>query len=70
MNDEGLRRKILAVENALKVNQPDMKDGLDILSKVGGLRSVGWQALFSVRLRTQNPHRNFLSPYHQLGTVL
>ncbi|MBE0668970.1 MAG: nicotinate-nucleotide--dimethylbenzimidazole phosphoribosyltransferase [Anaerolineales bacterium] len=41
VNDEGLRRKILAVENALKVNQPDMKDGLDILSKVGGFEIGG-----------------------------
>ena len=41
VDDEGLRRKILAVENALKVNQPDMKDGLDILSKVGGFEIGG-----------------------------
>jgi len=41
VNDEGLRRKILAVENALKVNQPDTKDGLDILSKVGGFEIGG-----------------------------
>jgi len=41
VDDEGLRRKILAVENALKVNQPDMKDGLDILCKVGGFEIGG-----------------------------
>lgn len=41
VNDEGLRRKILAVENALKVNQPNVQDGLDILSKVGGFEIGG-----------------------------
>jgi nicotinate-nucleotide--dimethylbenzimidazole phosphoribosyltransferase len=41
VNDEGLRRKIRAVENALKVNQPAMNDGLDILSKVGGFEIGG-----------------------------
>lgn len=41
VNDEGLRRKILAVENALNVNQPNSQDGLDILSKVGGFEIGG-----------------------------
>lgn len=41
VNDEGLRRKISAVENALKINQPDPCDGLDILSKVGGFEIGG-----------------------------
>lgn len=41
VDDEGLRRKILAVENALMVNQPSAQDGLDILSKVGGFEIGG-----------------------------
>jgi len=41
VDDEGLRRKVAAVENALKVNQPDLNDGLDILSKVGGFEIGG-----------------------------
>jgi len=41
VDDEGLRRKILAVENALKVNQPNAQDGLDFLSKVGGFEIGG-----------------------------
>ena len=41
VDDEGLRRKALAVENALKINQPDPCDGLDILSKVGGFEIGG-----------------------------
>ena len=41
VDDEGLRRKALGVENALKINQPDPCDGLDILSKVGGFEIGG-----------------------------
>jgi nicotinate-nucleotide--dimethylbenzimidazole phosphoribosyltransferase len=41
VDDDGLRRKISAVENALKVNQPNPNDGLDILSKVGGFEIGG-----------------------------
>jgi nicotinate-nucleotide--dimethylbenzimidazole phosphoribosyltransferase len=41
VDNEGLRRKVLAVENALKVNRPDPQDGLDILSKVGGFEIGG-----------------------------
>lgn len=41
VDNEGLRRKITAVENALKVNRPDPQDGLDILSKVGGFEIGG-----------------------------
>ena len=41
VDDQGLERKIAAVENALKVNQPDSKDGIDILAKVGGFEIGG-----------------------------
>ena len=41
VDDEGLQRKVTAVENALKVNRPDPQDGLDILSKVGGFEIGG-----------------------------
>jgi nicotinate-nucleotide--dimethylbenzimidazole phosphoribosyltransferase len=41
VDDEGLHRKILAVEQALKINKPDKQDGLDILSKVGGFEIGG-----------------------------
>jgi len=36
VDDDGLDRKIDAIERALAVNKPDPKDGLDILAKVGG----------------------------------
>ena len=36
LTDEGLLRKQRAIEQAIKVNQPDREDILDVLSKVGG----------------------------------
>jgi nicotinate-nucleotide--dimethylbenzimidazole phosphoribosyltransferase len=41
VDDEGLKRKIDAIERALAVNKPDSKDGLDVLSKVGGFEIGG-----------------------------
>lgn len=41
VDDEGLKRKISAIESALKVNQPDPNDGLDVLAKVGGFEIAG-----------------------------
>ena len=41
VDDEGLKRKIDAIERALEVNKPDPKDGLDILAKVGGFEIAG-----------------------------
>ncbi len=41
VDDKGLQRKIEVVEKALKVNAPDVKDGLDVLSKVGGFEIGG-----------------------------
>jgi nicotinate-nucleotide--dimethylbenzimidazole phosphoribosyltransferase len=41
VDDAGLYKKVSAVERALKVNQPDPKDGLDVLAKVGGFEIGG-----------------------------
>ncbi|NPA91224.1 MAG: nicotinate-nucleotide--dimethylbenzimidazole phosphoribosyltransferase [Chloroflexi bacterium] len=41
VDDAGFYRKIAAVERALAVNRPDPKDGLDVLSKVGGFEIGG-----------------------------
>ena len=41
VDDDGLQRKISAVQRALDVNQPDAADGLDILTKVGGFEIAG-----------------------------
>ena len=41
VDDAGLKRKIDAIQRALSVNQPDPKDGLDVLAKVGGFEIGG-----------------------------
>lgn len=41
INDEVLARKQGAVARALEINKPDPGDGLDVLSKVGGLEIAG-----------------------------
>lgn len=41
VDDEGLKRKISAVERTLQINQPIPTDGLDLLSKVGGFEIGG-----------------------------
>jgi nicotinate-nucleotide--dimethylbenzimidazole phosphoribosyltransferase len=41
LDDAGLKRKIAVVEQALAVNQPDPRDPLDVLAKLGGLEIAG-----------------------------
>ena len=41
LSDEGLRRKIAAIEAGLRLHKPDPADALDVLSKVGGLDIAG-----------------------------
>ncbi len=41
LSDEGLVRKRQAIERALRVNEPDPDDVLDVLSKVGGFDIAG-----------------------------
>lgn len=41
LNDEELKRKVKVIEKALQVNRPDPEDGIDVLSKVGGLEIGG-----------------------------
>jgi nicotinate-nucleotide--dimethylbenzimidazole phosphoribosyltransferase len=41
VDDDGLKRKIDAIERALVFNRPDPQDGLDVLSKVGGFEIGG-----------------------------
>ena len=41
LSSEGLLRKIDAIERALKVNQPDPGDPVDVIAKVGGLDIAG-----------------------------
>jgi nicotinate-nucleotide--dimethylbenzimidazole phosphoribosyltransferase len=41
LDDEGWRRKTEVIQRALKINCPDPKDPIDVLSKVGGLEIGG-----------------------------
>jgi nicotinate-nucleotide--dimethylbenzimidazole phosphoribosyltransferase len=41
ISDAGLAAKISAIKRALALNQPDSRDPLDVLSKVGGLEIAG-----------------------------
>jgi nicotinate-nucleotide--dimethylbenzimidazole phosphoribosyltransferase len=54
VDDEGLKRKISVIETAIELNQPDAKDGLDVLAKVGGFEIGG---LAGAILATAAHHR-------------
>jgi nicotinate-nucleotide--dimethylbenzimidazole phosphoribosyltransferase len=41
VDDTGLQRKIEVIKSAIRLNQPDAGDALDVLSKVGGLEIAG-----------------------------
>lgn len=41
IDDQGLERKINAIERSLAVNRPDASDTMDVLHKVGGLEIAG-----------------------------
>lgn len=45
VDDEGLKRKVWAIETGLALHRPDPKDPLDVLSKVGGLEIGGLAGL-------------------------
>lgn len=46
LSTEGLTRKISAIHRAIERNQPDPKDGVDVLSKVGGFDIAGLTGVF------------------------
>ena len=46
LSDEGLMRKISAIKRAVRVNQPDRQDPLDVLSKLGGFDIAGMTGMF------------------------
>jgi nicotinate-nucleotide--dimethylbenzimidazole phosphoribosyltransferase len=41
LDDTGLRKKVEIIEKAIRMNHPDPKDGIDVLSTVGGLEIGG-----------------------------
>lgn len=46
LSDAGLQRKIMAIVRALVINNPDPKDPIDVLSKVGGFDICGMCGAF------------------------
>lgn len=46
LSEEGVRRKIAAIREAVEVNRPDPSDPLDVLSKVGGFELAGMCGVF------------------------
>ena len=46
LSDEGLKKKIRAIETAVAVNHPDPADALDVLHKVGGFDLAGMAGVF------------------------
>ena len=46
LSDEGLARKINAIQRGIAVNQPDPDDALDVLAKLGGFDIAGLCGVF------------------------
>lgn len=46
LSSDGLNRKIHAIRKAIEINQPDPRDGVDVLSKVGGFDIAGMAGVF------------------------
>ena len=46
LNDEGLLRKLAAIEQAIAINKPDPADPLDVLHKIGGLDIAAMTGLY------------------------
>jgi len=55
LDDKGLRRKMKMIKEALKVNRPDPKDPIDVLSKVGGFEIGGIAGVILAGARNQIP---------------
>jgi len=46
LSDEGLRRKVAAIERAVALSRPAADDPLDVLAKVGGFDIAGMCGVF------------------------
>ncbi|MBM4308518.1 MAG: nicotinate-nucleotide--dimethylbenzimidazole phosphoribosyltransferase [Deltaproteobacteria bacterium] len=55
LDEAGWRRKVEVIEKAIRVNQPNPKDGIDVLSKVGGYEIGGIAGLILAGARYQIP---------------
>ncbi len=55
LDEEGWKRKVKVIEKALALNQPDPKDAVDVLSKVGGFEIGGIVGLILAGARYRIP---------------
>jgi nicotinate-nucleotide--dimethylbenzimidazole phosphoribosyltransferase len=55
LDDEGWKRKVKVIEKALKINRPNPKDAIDVLSKVGGFEIGGIVGIILAGARYQIP---------------
>ncbi|RAU97617.1 nicotinate-nucleotide--dimethylbenzimidazole phosphoribosyltransferase [Paenibacillus sp. YN15] len=55
ISDQRLVRKIGVIEQALQINQPDPRDPLDVLAKVGGLEIAGLTGLILGAAASRRP---------------
>jgi len=55
LDDEGWKRKVKVIEKALKINRPNPKDAIDVLSKVGGFEIGGIAGIILAGARYQIP---------------
>jgi nicotinate-nucleotide--dimethylbenzimidazole phosphoribosyltransferase len=55
LDEEGWKRKVKVIEKALALNQPDPKDTIDVLSKVGGFEIGGIVGLILAGARYRIP---------------
>lgn len=55
IDDEGLEHKIQLIEKALELHKPDITDGIDILSKVGGFEIGGLAGVILAAARHHVP---------------
>ncbi len=55
LSDEGWKRKVQMIEEALHINRPNPKDAIDVLSKVGGFEIGGIAGLILAGARHRVP---------------
>lgn len=55
VDDDGLNRKIKAIQKGLEVNQPDKTDGLDVLHKIGGFEIAGLAGVILAAAKNKVP---------------
>ncbi len=55
VDDDGLKRKFAVIARALEVNQPNAKDALDVLAKVGGFEIGGLAGVMLAAAANRKP---------------